>query len=72
MENKSMEYKRSYGKRPLWQWIIIYIVIGGILYTGVYYLVLRRGSVYGSNQPSYSQMAPNSTSQQQQTPPMGY
>ncbi|HSW89410.1 MAG TPA: hypothetical protein VLH19_00890 [Patescibacteria group bacterium] len=30
--------KDYYKKRPLWQWILIYVVIGGIIYAVVYYL----------------------------------
>jgi hypothetical protein len=66
MEYRSETLKKGYGKRPLWQWIAIYIVIGGILYAGVYYFVIARKSVYGSNQSS-----PSSPSQQQMTYP-GY
>ncbi len=37
--------KGGYGKRPLWQWIVIYLIIGGILYAGVaYWYVHRSGS----------------------------
>ncbi|QQG40838.1 MAG: hypothetical protein HYV37_00755 [Candidatus Levyibacteriota bacterium] len=35
-ENKSY----GYGKRPLWQWILLYVVIGGIIYALVYYFIL--------------------------------
>ncbi|MBI2430601.1 MAG: hypothetical protein HYV39_01135 [Candidatus Levybacteria bacterium] len=35
-----------YGKRPLWQWVLIYAVIGVIIYGGVYYFFLRPGSGY--------------------------
>ncbi|HSX14713.1 MAG TPA: hypothetical protein VLE72_02275 [Candidatus Saccharimonadales bacterium] len=31
------EYKKGYGKRPLWQWILIYVIIGGVIYAGVAY-----------------------------------
>ncbi len=27
----------GYGKRPMWQWILLYVVIGGIVYALVYY-----------------------------------
>ncbi len=30
----------DYGKRPLWQWIAIYLVIGAIVYGLIYYFVL--------------------------------
>lgn len=33
------EYK-GYGKRPLWQWILIYVVIGAIVYGLIYYFFL--------------------------------
>lgn len=38
-----------YGKRPLWQWILIYVVVGGIIYTLIYFLFMRQGvsSPYG-------------------------
>lgn len=29
----------GYGKRPLWQWIVIYVVIGVVVYGLVYYFV---------------------------------
>lgn len=33
----------SYGGRPVWQWVLIYLVIGAILY-GVIYLLFFSGS----------------------------
>jgi len=30
---------QGYGKRPVWQWILIYLVIGGLLYWLVYYFM---------------------------------
>jgi hypothetical protein len=38
----------GYGKRPLWQWILIYIVVGGIVYALIYYLFFRSGGDAGS------------------------
>lgn len=34
-ENENKGY--GYGKRPLWQWIVIYLVIGAIAYGLIYY-----------------------------------
>ncbi|MCL4366879.1 cupredoxin domain-containing protein [Patescibacteria group bacterium] len=31
----------NYKKRPLWQWIMIYSIIGGIIYFAAYYFVLK-------------------------------
>jgi hypothetical protein len=33
-------YGKGYGKRPLWQWILIYLVVGGALYYGIYYFFM--------------------------------
>lgn len=42
-----MEEKSGYGKRPLWQWIVIYLVIGGIVYAAIYYFVFTKKGGYG-------------------------
>lgn len=42
----------SYGKRPLWQWILIYVVIGGIIYALVYYFVIAKRGGYTPVVPS--------------------
>lgn len=35
------KYMAGYlGKRPLWQWFLIYAVVGGIVYFLIYYFVL--------------------------------
>ncbi|MDD4989377.1 MAG: hypothetical protein PHV42_03040 [Candidatus Pacebacteria bacterium] len=31
------KYGSGYGKRPVWQWVLIYLVIGGIVYGIIYY-----------------------------------
>lgn len=37
----------NYGKRPLWQWILIYVIIGAIAYGLIYYFVLgKKGATY--------------------------
>ncbi len=51
-------YASGYGKRPLWQWILLYVVIGGALYGLVYYFVFA-GSGYNYSAPPQS----DSTSQ---------
>ncbi len=52
----------GYGKRPMWQWILIYTVIGAVVYGAIYYFVLaKKGSSNpysgGSSAPS-TQTAP--------------
>lgn len=56
----------GYGKRPMWQWVLIYVVIGIIVYGLVYYFVFAKsgGINYGTSQqtPSATQQAsPTST-----------
>jgi len=29
----------GYGKRPMWQWALIYVVVGGLVYWLIYYVV---------------------------------
>lgn len=45
---------KGYGKRPLWQWAIIYVVIGGIVYGLIYYFVIAKqgGYSYSPEQPA--------------------
>lgn len=39
----------GYNKRPLWQWILIYIILGAIIYGAVYYFFLGKNNGYNSN-----------------------
>jgi hypothetical protein len=34
--------KKGYGKRPLWQWVLLYVVLAIILYGLVYYIFIRK------------------------------
>jgi plastocyanin len=56
-ENKKAE---GYGKRPLWQWILVYAAVAVVIYGLIYYFVLSKNR---SN--PYSQTA---TNQQNITP----
>ena len=37
----SQKPSKGYGKRPLWQWILIYVVIAIIVYGLIYYFFIR-------------------------------
>lgn len=50
-ERMAEEYGKGYGKRPLWQWVVIYVVVGGLIYAAVYYFIMARGG--GSPIPGY-------------------
>jgi len=33
---------KSYGKRPVWQWVVIYIVLAVIVYGLIYFLFIHK------------------------------
>ncbi|MBI4426035.1 MAG: hypothetical protein HY567_00495 [Candidatus Kerfeldbacteria bacterium] len=39
----------GYGKRPLWQWIVIYLVVGGVIYGAIYYFAIAKKGGYGTD-----------------------
>jgi len=41
--------KYGYGKKPLWQWILIYAVIGGAVYGLIYYFFFNKNGGYQNN-----------------------
>ncbi len=69
MEDKNKQY--GYGKKSFWQWLVIYIIIGGIIYGLVYYFVtVKRGGSYSYAPNSGSSMGSSQaqTSNQTQSP----
>lgn len=41
------EDNKGYGKRPLWQWILMYAVVAAVVYGLIYYFILaKRGANY--------------------------
>lgn len=47
--NEEKNKNNGYTKRPLWQWILIYILVAGAVYGLVYYFVLAKKSGYNYN-----------------------
>ena len=47
----------GYGKRPLWQWLVIYLIAAAIIYGLIYYFVFAKRGGYstGSGSPSTTQ-----------------
>lgn len=39
---------KGYGKRPIWQWILLYLVIGFVVYFLIYILFFSSGDTGGS------------------------
>jgi hypothetical protein len=46
--------KSGYGKRPIWQWVLIYVVIAAIVYFAIYKLFLAPKGGYSSSGSNYS------------------
>lgn len=46
------EYSKGYGKRPLWQWIVLYVVIGLVVYAAIYYFFFAKKGGYNANSAS--------------------
>jgi plastocyanin len=62
-ENKTTT---SYGKRPLWQWVILYVVVAIAIYGLVYYFVLaKKGGSYNNS----AVVAPTTSPTTMQTAP---
>lgn len=39
----------SYNKRPMWQWVVLYLLIAVVLYGAFYYFFLAKKGAYNSN-----------------------
>ena len=54
---KSGGYGGGYGKKPLWMWIVLYVIVGGLVYWGIYAWYQSKNSsssLYGGSSPSGS------------------
>lgn len=49
----------GYNKRPLWQWIVIYVILGAIIYGAVYYFFLSKNNGYNYNKSSTQYSSPS-------------
>jgi FKBP-type peptidyl-prolyl cis-trans isomerase len=61
------QQKYSYGKRPLWQWIILYIIIGGALYAATYFIFFNKKGGNSYTSQNYQNNTNNTTNQMQTT-----
>jgi len=47
--------RKTYGKRPVWQWIAFYLLIGGIIYGLLYFSgIINFGNSNSSYETDYS------------------
>lgn len=40
--SENSNYSSSYKKMPIWQWVVIYLIIAAVVYGLIYYLVIAR------------------------------
>lgn len=46
-QQENQKPAKGYGKRPVWQWVVIYLIIGAIVYGLIYYFAQNGG--YGGD-----------------------
>lgn len=44
--DETQQASSGYGKRPLWQWILLYVVVGLLVYGLIYYFVFAKKANY--------------------------
>jgi len=59
----------GYGKRPLWQWIVIYAIIGVVVYGLIYYFGFANKGGYNSGQAGNQYKYPATQAPKQQSSP---
>lgn len=42
MPQKPSNGSNGYSKRPIWQWVLLYVVVAAIVYGIVYYFYIRK------------------------------
>ena len=65
MNTQQKQSLNGYGKRPLWQWIIFYVIVGGLIYALIYYFIIAKHGGYGSTtyrSPSTNTTVPTNSS----------
>lgn len=49
----------GYSKRPLWQWLVIYVILGAIVYGAIYYFFLSKNNSYNNSKSSIEYSSPS-------------
>lgn len=47
-QEPSQKPTKGYGKRPLWQWVLLYIVVAIVVYGLIYLLFIHKSGGAGS------------------------
>lgn len=56
MDEQKIGEKSAYGKQSLWQWILLYIILAGVVYIVIYFVFFHKQNPY-----SYSNSKTNAT-----------
>ena len=69
MEETVQNTSGGYNKRPLWQWLVIYVILGVIIYGAIYYFFLNKNNGYNDKKSStqYSSPSPEATTSKEAT-----
>lgn len=43
-EPSSKKPNNNYNKRPMWQWVVLYLIVGAIVYGVIYYILIANNS----------------------------
>ena len=46
---ESPKSKKGYGKKPMWQWIVIYIVVAIVVYAIIYFAFIHKSGTSGTS-----------------------
>ena len=69
MNQDNTTSKKGYDGRPIWQWVLIYLIVGGAIYAAVYYFMDHKGARgYGQPTKASVQTAAPAQSQMQAAP----
>ena len=59
MEPTENKAPSAYGKRPLWQWLVLYVIIGAVVYGLVYYFLLAKKGGYNVSPTAMPSVIPS-------------
>ncbi|HSX43718.1 MAG TPA: hypothetical protein VLE69_00245 [Candidatus Saccharimonadales bacterium] len=48
-ESPQTPKKGGYGKRPMWQWVLLYVVVAIVVYGLIYFLFIHKSGSSGSS-----------------------
>lgn len=49
MDQENNSPQKGYGKRPVWQWVVIYVIVAAVVYGLIYYFFMRDTGGTGSS-----------------------